>query len=88
MMKLTILKVKNDTSCDCKTSYTYIIIARNLSDSNVIWTNNQLVCKQTPNHLVKLTKWLNCVVSTYLYGAFDCMLLLCHLGVLEWIYSL
>ena len=42
-----------------------------LSDSNVIWTNNHLVCKRTLNHLAKLTNWLSFVVSTYLYGAFD-----------------
>ena len=42
----------------------------NLSDSNKIWTHNHLVCKQAPNHLAKLVKWLGCVVSTYLYSAF------------------
>ena len=46
-----------------------------LSDSNEIRIHNHLVRKQTRNHLAKLTKWLSCVVSTYLYGAFDCMLL-------------
>ena len=39
-----------------------------LDNSNGIPTNNHLVCKQTLNHLVKLTKSLSCVVSTYLYG--------------------
>ena len=48
-----------------------------LSDSNVIWTHNHLVCNQTPNHLARLARWLGCVVSTYLYGAFDCFLLPC-----------
>ena len=37
-------------------------------------THNHLVLKRTLNHLVKLAKWLICVVSTYLYGDFDCML--------------
>ena len=37
-------------------------------------THNHLVHKRTLNHLAKLAKWL----STYLYGAFDCMLLSCH----------
>ena len=46
-----------------------------LSDSNMIRTHNHLVRKRTLNHLAKLAKWLNCVVSTFLYGAFDCMLL-------------
>ena len=48
-----------------------------LSDSNVIWTHNHLVCNQTPNHLARLARWLGCVASTYLYGAFDCFLLPC-----------
>ena len=32
-------------------------------------THNYLVPKQILNHLVKLTKWLSCVVRTFLYGA-------------------
>ena len=43
-----------------------------LSDSNEIRTHNHLVCRQTLNHLSKQAKWLSCVVSTYLYGVFDC----------------
>ena len=31
---------------------------------------------------------MRCVVSTYLHGAFDCMLLSCHVRVWEWIYTL
>ena len=46
-----------------------------LSDSDVTRTHNHLVRKRTLNHLAKLAKWLSCVVSTFLYGAFDCMLL-------------
>ena len=46
-----------------------------LSDSSEIRTHNLLVRKRTLNHLAKLAKWLSCVVSTYLYGAFDGMLL-------------
>ena len=61
---------------------------RSLSDSNEIRTHNHLVCKQTLNHLAKLAKWLSCVVSTYLYGAFDCMLLSYHVRVSEWIHTL
>ena len=45
-----------------------------LSDSNRIRSHNHLVHKQALNHLAKLVKWLSCVVSTYLYGVFDCML--------------
>ena len=42
-----------------------------LSDCNGTWTHYHLVRKRTLNHLVKLAKCLSCVVSTYLYGAFD-----------------
>ena len=52
-----------------------------LGDSNEIRTHNHLVRKRTLNHLAKLAKWLSCVVSTYLYCAFDCMLLSCHVRV-------
>ena len=45
------------------------------SDCNSDRTQNHLVLKRTLKHLAKLTKWLSCVLSTYLYGAFDCMLL-------------
>ena len=49
-----------------------------LIDCNVTWIHIHLVCKRTFNHLAELAKWLSCVVSTYLYVAFDCMLLSCH----------
>ena len=52
-----------------------------LSDCNGTRTHNHLVHKQTLNHLTKLAKWLSCVVSTFLYSAFDCMLLSCHVPV-------
>ena len=55
-----------------------------LSDSNDIRAHYHLVRKRTPNHLTKQAKWLSCIVSTYLYGAFDCMLLSCHVCVSEW----
>ena len=45
-----------------------------LSDCNLIQTHNFLVRKRTLNHLAKLAKWFGCVVSTYLYGAFECVL--------------
>ena len=47
-------------------------------------TYNHLVRKQTFNHLAKLAKWLNSVVSTYLYSAFDCIFLSDHVRVSEW----
>ena len=43
-----------------------------LSDCNWTRTHNHLVLKRTLNHLAKLAKWLSCVGSTYLHGAFDC----------------
>ena len=59
-----------------------------LIDCNRTRTHNPLVRKQTLNHLVKLTKWLIWIVSTYLYGAFDCIFLSCHVRISEWIYTL
>ena len=41
----------------------------------MIRTQNHLVRKRTLSHLAKPAKWLNCVVSTYLYSPFDCKLL-------------
>ena len=43
---------------------------------------------RTLDHLAKLAKWMSCVVITYLYGGFDCILLSCHVRVSEWIYTL
>ena len=64
--------------------------ARNLKvkDCNCTPTQNHLVLKRTLNHLVKLGKGLNCVLRTYLYGAFDCMLFSCHVPVSEWLHTL
>ena len=33
-------------------------------------------------------KWLSCVLSIYLCGTFDCMLLSYHERISEWIYTL
>ena len=74
--------------------YVKELLARNkhviwsLSDCNWIWTQNHLVRKATHNHLAKLTLWLRCVLSTYLYGAIDCMFLPCLVRVSEWIHTL
>ena len=57
------------------------------SDCNWTRTQNHLVLKWTLNHLAKLTKWLSCVLSTYLSGAIDCMFLSCHVCVSEWIHT-
>ena len=43
--------------------------------------HNYLDGKRMLNHLAKLAKWLSYVLSTYLYGAFDCIFLRCHLTV-------
>ena len=59
-----------------------------LSDCNCTRTQNHLARKRTHNHLAKLAKWLSCVLRIYLYGAFDCMFLSCHVRVSEWIHNL
>ena len=59
-----------------------------LSDYNRTQNHNHLVRKRKLDHLAKLIKLLSFIVSTYLYGAFDCMLLSCHLCILEWIHTL
>ena len=59
-----------------------------LSDNNEIQTQNHRVRKRTLNHLPKVAKWLSYVVSTYLYGVFDTMLLSCHVRASEYIYTL
>ena len=50
-------------------------------EKNYFWngtqTHNYLAQERTLNHLPKLAEWLSCVVSIYLYGAFDCMFLSC-----------
>ena len=55
-----------------------------ICDCSGTQTHNHLVCKWTLNCLAKLAKSLSCVVSTYLYGAFDFMFLSCHVRVLTW----
>ena len=59
-----------------------------LSDCNWTRTHNHLVCKWTLNHLAKLAQWLSCVVSTYMYGAFDYLFLSCHVRVSDWMHTL
>ena len=61
---------------------------RSLSDCKWTRTQNHLVCPRTLNYLAKLTKLLRCVLSTYLYGAFDWIFLSCHLRISEWIHTL
>ena len=59
-----------------------------ISDSNGSPRHNHLVRKQILNHSAKLVKWLSCIVSAYLYSAFDCMLLSCHVRASEWAHTL
>ena len=59
-----------------------------LSYCNGALPHNHLLRQRILNHLAKLAKWLSSVVSTYLYGAFDCMFLSCHVRVWEWIHTL
>ena len=68
--------------------FNFYLRAKGISDSNVIRPHNHLVHKRTLNHVAKLAKWLSFVVSTYLYGAFDSMLLSCHVRVSERIHTL
>ena len=56
------------------------------SGRNGTRTHNHLVRKRTLNHLAKLAKSLSCVVSIYLYGAFDSMFLSCHVRISELIH--
>ena len=54
-----------------------------LTDCTLTGTLNHLFRKQTLTHLAKLAKRLACVLSSYLYGAFDCMYFSCHVHVSE-----
>ena len=59
-----------------------------LSGCNWIRTHNHLLCERTLIHLAKLVKWLSCALSNYLSGLFECIFLLCHVCVIEWIRTL
>ena len=78
------------TLCSClHVKELYAWSRRNIWNfSECIWslTQNHFALKRTINHLVKLAKWLSCVLSTYLYGVFDCMFLWCQVRVSEWIH--
>ena len=60
-----------------RTKWLWVCVLLEFLDCNRTQTHNHLVYKLTLNHLAKLAKWLSCVVSTYLYSGFDCMLLSC-----------
>ena len=76
-MTISLLKTSNSQSLFLK--------GQKSSDYNRTQTNNHLIYKRTLNALGKLAKWLRSAVSTYKYGAFDCMFLSRHVRVLEWI---
>ena len=59
-----------------------------LSDGNETRTQNHLVRKQILNYLAKTNKWLSWILSTFLYVAFNCRFLFCHLRVSERIHAL
>ena len=58
------------------------------SDCNGTRNHIHLVPKRALNHLTKLVKSLNCDVSTYLYGEFDCMFLSFHIRISDCIHTL
>ena len=58
------------------------------SGCNWTLTQNQKVLNGKLKHLAELTKGLSFVLSTYLYGAFDCMFLSCQVRGSEWINNL
>ena len=66
----------------------FIEYSNDMDDCNGTRTHNHLVCKRTNNHLAKSVKRLSCAVSTYLYVAFHCMFLSCHVRISEWIHTL
>ena len=57
--------------------------------SGCCWTrtHHHLLHKRTFNSFAKMVKWLSCIVNIYLYGAFDCMFLSCHVCVSQWIHT-
>ena len=85
---LKVPKIKYGYQIKIKSSISEINVACSntylpLRDCNGNRTHAHLVRKRTLNHLARLAKCLSCIVSIYLYGAFDCMLLSCHVRVSE-----
>ena len=56
---------------------------KSLSECNCSRRQNHLAGKRMLNHLEELAKSLSFVLSSYMYGAFDCMFFSCHVGVSE-----
>ena len=52
-----------------------------LSYWNWLRKDNNLVHKRSLNHWSNGTNWLSCVLRIYLYFAFDCIFLSCHVCV-------
>ena len=84
--------LSESTLCSCLNVMEFVAWNRrnlwSLSNCNWTRTQNQLLRKRMLNHLAKLTKWLRCVLSTYLHGPFDCMFLSCHVRISKWIQTL
>ena len=59
-----------------------------LNDCNGTQTSNNLIWKQSLDHLAKRAKRLSSVLNTYLYGPFHWVLLFDHVCVSEWIHSI
>ena len=68
--RIFVLLFENETKRTGHTIRDYSII---IDDCNGTRTHNHLVRKRRLNQLAKLAKSLSCVVSTYLFDAFDCM---------------
>ena len=54
----------------CSFRWYFVIVSSNQDHWNGTLTQIHFVCKRTFNHKVKLTKWLCCVMKTYLCGLF------------------
>ena len=82
-----VIVIQGEVGCLWTSKMKYIACLESVvCDCNWTRTHNHLVHKWTINRLAKLAKWLSCFVSTYLYGAFDCMVLPCHVHVSEWMH--
>ena len=59
-----------------------------LSKCNHSRSHNHLVPQKRLNHLKNVTEWLRSDVGTYLYNAFDCIFLSCHVRISMLIHNL
>ena len=75
------LKIQNKNLLNMKIVVNYLNFVFYVAQRDSSNLQTTLFRTRTLNHLAKLAKWWSCVVSTYLYGAFDCMFLSCHVRV-------